>query len=233
MNDLMRYKVILLKILLLALACMPWADAMSQAEDTIDVQKLFNGRAWKNMYYRIKGDQFLFSPDFIPGNVTIENTEYKNLKLRYDIYNDEIVTVTNHGILLQLNKEMVDNFKLNWNGRLYFFKRIDSDSTSSLHGFANVLYEGRTTLYVKNIKEILLLAVDNKYDMFNQVNRVYLVKDDNTYRINSRMEFFKLIKDRKSDIRQFIRSNKIKVSKKDPDSFVPVLEYYDKIQQSK
>jgi hypothetical protein len=233
MNDLMRYKVILLKILFLVLTFMPWAAAMSQANDTIDVQKLYNGRAWKNMYYRIKGDQFLFSPDFITGSVTIENTEYKNLKLRYDIYNDEIISVTNHGILLQLNKEMIDHFQLNWNGRLYYFKRIDSDSTSSLHGYVNVLYEGRTPLFVKNIKEILLLAVDNKYDMFNQVNRIYLVKDGNTYRINTRMEFFKLIKDRKSDIRQFIRSKRIKVSKKDPDSFVPVLEYYDKIQSSK
>ena len=34
-----------------------------------------------------------------------------------------------------------------------------------------------TSLYVKYRKEILQLAVENKYDMFNQINRIYVRKD--------------------------------------------------------
>ena len=37
---------------------------------------------------------------------------YNNIGINYDIYNDEIITKTNLGNLLQLNKEMVDSFTL-------------------------------------------------------------------------------------------------------------------------
>ena len=81
------------------------------------------------------------------------------------------------------------------------------------------------------MKEILLLAVDNKYDMFNQLKRVYFVKDGSASRINSRREILALMKDHKSEVIQFMRSNKIKLSKKVPSSFKPVVEYYDKVSQ--
>lgn len=199
--------------------------------DTIDVQKLYNGRAWKNIYYKIKGDQFLFTTDFITGSVTIDNKEYRNLRLKYDIYNDELISLNDHGIMLQLNKEMTDKFTLRYGDQTYLFKRIDSDSTGSMKGFVNILYDGKSGLYVKYMKEILLLAVDNKYDMFNQLKRVYFVKDGSASRINSRREILALMKDHKSEVIQFMRSNKIKLSKKVPSSFKPVVEYYDKVSQ--
>ena len=199
--------------------------------DTIDVQKLYNGRAWKNIYYKIKGDQFLFTTDFITGSVTIDNKEYRNLRLKYDIYNDELISLNDHGIMLQLNKEMTDKFTLRYGDQTYLFKRIDSDSTGSMKGFVNILYDGKSGLYVKYMKEILLLAVDNKYDMFNQLIRVYFVKDGSASRINSRREMLALMKDHKSEVIQFMRSNKIRLSKKVPSSFRPVVEYYDKVSQ--
>ena len=199
--------------------------------DTIDVQKLYNGRAWKNVYYKIRGDQFLFTTDFIPGSVTIDNKEFRNIRLKYDIYNDELISLNDHGIMLQLNKEMTDKFTLRYGDQTYLFKRIDSDSTGSMKGFVNILYDGKSGLYVKYMKEILLLAVDNKYDMFNQLIRVYFVKDGSASRINSRREMLALMKDHKSEVIQFMRSNKIRLSKKVPSSFRPVVEYYDKVSQ--
>lgn len=227
----MRKIYISIILLLFSSALLPGVEVSRNSGDTIDTQKLFNGRAWKNIYYKIKGDQFLFTTDFIKGSVTIDNKEYRNLSLKYDIYNDELISINEHGIMLQMNKEIVDNFSLDYNDRLYNFKRIDSDTTGSMKGFVNILYEGKSFLYVKYMKEILLLAVENKYDMFNQLIRIFFVKDGNVYRINSRREFLLLMKDHKSEVRQFIRSNKIKLSRKVPESFKPVTEFYDKVRK--
>ncbi len=231
MKNLMRKKYISTILILFASFSLWGIEANCSGNDTIDVQKLFNGRAWKNLYYKIKGDQFLFTPDFITGNVTIDNREYRNLRLKYDIYNDELISINDHGIMLQMNKELIDRFSLNYNGRSYNFKRIDSDSTGSMKGFVNILYEGKSALYVKYMKEILLLAVENKYDLFNQVIRVYFGKEGSVYRINSKREFMGLIKDHKAEVRQFMRNNKVRLSKKIPESFKPVVEYYDKMRQ--
>jgi uncharacterized protein YajQ (UPF0234 family) len=94
----------------------------------------------------------------------------------------------------------------------------------------NVLYDGGTSLYVKYKKEILLLAIENKYDIFNQINRIFVEKNGKIFKVNSKGELLKLLGDQKHQVRNFIRSNKIRISRKNPDSFKPVIEYYDKLQ---
>lgn len=235
MNNLMRRIIFLFIVFSQIIICLPGisspVEAMgSGSNDTIDVQILYNGRAWRNLYYRIKGDQFLFSSEFVPGNASIDDKEFKNIQVKYDIYNDELLTLTDHGIIIQLNKEMIDLFSMKYNNKVYYFRRLDADSLNSLSGYINVLYDGRSALYVKYRKEILLLAVENKYDIFNQINKIYLQKDGNIILINSKKEFLNLLKDQKQEVHNFIKTNNIRISKKNPESFKPVIEYYDKLR---
>jgi hypothetical protein len=235
MKKLMRRKIFLFSAFSLIITCFSeiacsGAIALANGNDTIDKQILYNGRAWRNLYYRIKGDQFLFSTEFMPGTVTIDGKTFNNLRLKYDIYNDELLTTTDHGIILQLNKEMVDRFTMNYNNQILSFKRLDADSLNSLSGYVNVLYDGNTSLYVKYRKEILLLAVENKYDMFNQLIRIYVKKNSEIDRVISKGDLLKLLEDQKRPVHSFIKSNRIKISRKNPDSFKPVIEYYDKLQ---
>lgn len=202
-----------------------------EGNDTIGKQILYNGRAWRNLYYRIKGDQFLFSTEFLSGSVSIDGKSFNNLQLRYDIYTDELMLITDRGIIIQLNKEMIDSFSLSYNDKVYFFRNLEADSLSTLSGYFNLLYEGKSELYVKYRKEILLLAVDNKYDLFNQLNRVYLRKDGVFIQVNGKRDLMGLLRDRKHEVRDFIKSNKIKISRKEPEAFAPVIEYYDKLKQ--
>jgi hypothetical protein len=236
MNDIMR-RIIFLFIVFSGISyCFPGiAGSIAAPEgnryDTIDIQTLYNGRAWRNLYHRIRGDQFLFSSGFMPGSVVINDKEFNNLQVRYDIYNDELLTITDRGIIIQLNKEMIDFFSMEYNNKVFHFKNIDADSLSSLSGYVNVLYDGKTPLYVKYRKEILLLAVENKYDLFNQINKIYLQKYGKFIQINSKKEFLGILKDQKQQVHNFIKTNNIRISKKNPESFKPVIEYYDKLRQ--
>lgn len=226
MNNLMRQFFILLSLFLFSIFCYPTGAGGVELSDTIEVQILNNGRAWRNLYYKIKGDQFLYSPEFLPGSVTIEGRTFNNLKLKYDIYNDELIMITDNGIIIQLNKEMVEAFSMVFDN-FYNFKKIEADTLNSLSGYVNVLYDGKISLYVKYRKEILQLAVENKYDMFNQINRIYVKKDGVISRVDSKREFLNLFKDKKQQLHAFIRSGKLKLSRKNPGSFQPVIEYYD------
>jgi hypothetical protein len=235
MNDLMRRIVFLFAVFFLILVCLPGISGRAEPnsispDDTIDIQTLYNGKAWRNLYYRVKGDQFLFSNEYMPGSATIRGKEFKNIHVKYDIYNDEILGITDHGIIIQLNKEMIDLFTMKYNDHVYYFKRIDPDSLNSLSGYFNILYDGPSSLYLKYKKEILLLAVENKFDLFNQIEKIYLKKDGKITLINSKKEFLGLLKDQKQQVHSFIKTNKIRISKKNPESFKPVIEYYDKIR---
>ena len=236
MNNLMRQIILLFTVFCQIFIHFPAIAGIVDSHegnrnDTIDIQLLYNGRAWRNLYHGIRGDQFLFSSGFMPGGVVIDEKEFNNLQVKYDIYNDELLTITDRGIIIQLNKEMIDFFSMKYNNQVFHFKRIDADSLGSPTGYINVLYDGKTPLYVKYRKEILSLAVENKYDLFSQINKIYLQKDGKFIQINSKKEFLGMLKDQKQQVHNFIKTNNIRISKKNPESFKPVIEYYDKLRQ--
>jgi len=196
-------------------------------QDSIDKQILYRGRVWRGLYKNVKGFEYLFTMDFLPGSVTIDGKTYNNMDLKYDIYNDEILTKTDHGIILQLNKEMVEKFTLLYSGKIYYFRNIKADTVNNLSGYVNVLHEGRTAFCVKYKKDILLLADDDKYDIFSETFKTLLLKDNIIYPMNSRKDLSTALADKQPEIKAFIKKNKIQVSKKVPQSFIPVLIYYD------
>jgi hypothetical protein len=65
--------------------------------------------------------------------------------------------------------------------------------------------------------------------MFNQVNRIFVEKNDQIFRIDSKRELLKLLEDQKRLLHTFIRSSKLRISRRNPESFKPVIEYYDKL----
>jgi hypothetical protein len=199
-------------------------------QDTIDIQTLYNGRVWRNLYSRVVGDQFLFTTDFLPGSVTIDDRLYSDLPIKYDIYNDQILTVTDLKIIIELNKEMIDCFTISHNNKKYDFLRIIPDSLTSLDGYYNVMYDGNLSLYLKYKKEILPLEVEHKYDLFYESQKIYLKLGDKVYPVHGKGGLLKLLKDKKQQIRSFIKKNKLMVTKKDPWSLVPVVKFYDTLQ---
>lgn len=221
----------------LFLVCLPSvmcseASAVVFPADTVDIQTLYNGRAWRNLHYKIQGDQFLFNSGFIPGSVTIRGRTFQKQSVRYDCYNDELLMLTAKGIILQLNKELVDGFTLEYNNRVFTFRNFKSDSAGFFTGFVNVLSEGSASLLVKYSKEVLILAVENKYDLFTDNIRIYAEKDGITNRISSKGDLLRFVGDRKQQVRDFIKSSRIRVSKKDPETIRPVIDYYNSLQKS-
>jgi hypothetical protein len=195
-------------------------------------QILYNGRVWHNEYSLIKGDQFLFSKEFLPATLSMNGKFYNNLNLSYDIYSDEIITPTNNGAILQLNKEMVDSFSLVSEGKKYRFINTDADSLESIKGYVQVLYKGsKSALYIKYKKEIQLLAVDDKYDLFYQTYRVYFLNGKTAHPISIKSDIIRQMEEYKPQIKEFIKRNHLSFSKKYPESFVPVIRYYDSLSK--
>jgi hypothetical protein len=194
-------------------------------------QILYKGKEWHNLYASIKGDQFLFSRDYLPASVTVNGKTFNNIEISYDIYSDEIISPVNQGIILQLNKEMIDSFSVLFQLRKYYFINMREDGQSGIKGYVNSLYKGKSSLIVKYRKEIDLLAVDDKYDLFFQTYKIYILKDGIASQVSGKNDLLKILGDNKDQVKAFMKKNAIKVSKKAPDSFIPVLRYYDSLSQ--
>lgn len=200
-------------------------------QDTLEKQILYNGRVWRNLYQQIDGNQFLLSREFLPGSVTINGITFNSSKPKFklDIVNDELLILTDRNTILQLNKEMVDLFTLEYENKLFRFKKLETDSLNTLNGYVNVIYDGGISLYVKYKKEIRLRNSAGEKDTFIQSFRVYVMKDGIPYTIKNKTSLIKLLGDRKEQIKSFTRSNKMRISRKSPESIAPILKFYDNL----
>ncbi len=205
------------------------SDPGSFYRDTTDKQLMLNGRIWRNLFYNVRGDQFLFTDSFLPGTLVINGKTWDNCSLRYDIYNDEIQTMSGNGIIVQLNKEMISAFSIKRDNKIYNFIKLEKDTLNPNEGYFNVLYSGSVSLLIKYQKRVLSLAVDGKYDAFEQTKRIYMVKGGRMFTISNRHSIIQLFGEYKQQIKSFLRSNKIDLSKESPDSYIPVAEFCDKL----
>ena len=200
-------------------------------QDLSDKQILLNGRIWWNQYSRVTGDQFFLGNIFFKGSVTFNGRKFDNLDLKYDIHNDELILSIKSYPVIILNKEMVDNFSLVLGNRIFHIINAGNDTSGVLRGYVNVLYDGPSSLYVKFIKKIQPLAVDGKNDLFYQEHLVFLRKGSEIVPVEGKRKLMNLLEDKKKEIRDYLKNNRIKVMQKDPYTFIPVLKYYDSIMK--
>jgi len=204
-------------------------DKVSQHDTLNDNQVLFNGRIWRNFYSAVHGDQFLFSKEFLPGSLSISGKTFPNIYLKYDIFKDEILTTVNPGGILQVNKEMVDSFTVFFQNKAYRFIKIQDDSLTGSKTYFNVLYKGKTALFHWYRKKIEKLADEGMYDKFYLISRIYFVRDNIIYPVSGKNDLMKVLIKDKEMIKNYIKKNKLRISEKEPESFIPVLRYYDSI----
>jgi hypothetical protein len=192
---------------------------------------LYNGRIWRDIYVSVREDQFLLTKDFLPGTVKFNNNVYKGLKVRYDIFLDEVHIITENGKILQLNKEMTDEFSLTYYSRIYKFQKLYFNDYPDLTGYADMRYQGKTLLFVKHKKEISKISPGKSYENFVQSDFVYAVSDNIPHRIKRRHDLMEFLGDKKDQVISYMKQNRIKVNVKMPDTIIPVLEYFDSLER--
>jgi hypothetical protein len=195
-----------------------------------DNKLLLNGRIWRNQYQRAMNDPYYLTGAFLKGSVTIKGRRFDNLDIKYDIANDEVIlSVESHPIII-MNKEMVDSFSFRFNERIYRIINTGQDSFTNVKGYINVLYNGPSALYVKFSKKLQPLAVDGRLDLFVDELHIYLSRGNELIPVAGSDQLLHLLNDKKKEIADYLNHNKLKLVRKDPWSFIPVLRFYDSLK---
>ena len=200
-------------------------------KDSVERQILFNGRVWRNQYYNIEGHQFLYSSQYLPGSVKIDEYTFDSIRLKYDIFNDELLILRSDGVVIQLNKEMISSFSLGFNNDLLHFVNFDNNPEGPVKGYFNILYDSGIKIYIKYLKEIMPTTITNGPPKFNQSSKIYIIKGGQIHRTDTRKDLISLFAEgeEQSMIKKYIRSNQIKISRNDPEGFRRVIEYYETV----
>jgi hypothetical protein len=200
-------------------------------QNTSDRDVLLNGRIWWNRHAKVTGDPFFISDSYLKGTVTFNGQTFGNLDLKYDIYSDELVYMPGSHPVILLNKEMVDSFKITSGFRDYIFFNAGTAPGRGPAGYLNLLYDGPTSILVKYAKKIQPLADQGIYDLFHQELKIFLRKDTTIVPVTGRKNLLSLLGDKKKEVREFRKKHRHRISMKESDSLVPVLEFYDSLSR--
>lgn len=198
--------------------------AASDDQDTLqNRQSLYSGKVWVNYYNKFEGHPFLFQNYFLHGKVFCKARELK-VKIRYDIYKDEIMIPFGDEIL-QLNKEAVDSFTINYNNRLFRFIKAD---TSGGSGFYNVINLDKAVIRTTFKKDIF--PSSDKGDVFEFVEstNISLLTSAGSFNISGRKDLAIALKIKEADLKGFAREKNLKVNFRKPDDLIPIVNHFYK-----
>lgn len=196
--------------------------------------RLYDGHEYLPYDPHLKGNA-LFPYDaqgWEPGEVVYDGILYKNVPMMYDVYKDALVVLLyNKFTMYTLLKTRVHDFSF----ANHHFVRLDADSISNdksgiVSGYYDQLYGGKIEVLARRSKTIqnssnsVVLAPET---YFVSTNDYYLRKGNTYYKIGSKGAILGVLKDKKSELQQYLKSNKIKYNADPDDAMAKIAAYYD------
>lgn len=192
---------------------------------------LYNGIKYNEYpFIFTEGDPFFHSPQPAIGFVYYDDIKYDSLLMQYDEIKD-VVVINDQGKKIQLHSEKVASFKLHG---AYFVRLLkDSFPGSPINtAFYNQLYNGKIWLLKKEVKTYREDMDNTKLLRFaDQKDYYYIKKGGKIFSIKNRNDFFNLFDDRKKELRQFIKANKLKFRSNRENMLMMATAYYDSLKQ--
>jgi len=182
-----------------------WFDSQVGPQNT----GLFNGSRYVEHYRAKKGShKFYIGPQFQKANITYFNQPYYDIDLKYDVYEDQLitnVTMANGSSIIKLIKDEVQAFTF---GSINFRLIKDGDiykSSESISGFYEILMERRPFSLYKKHRKTRQEVLDQKivYSLFKSKNEYYIFLDGIYYRINKKSDWTKIFPDNKKEVNEY------------------------------
>ncbi|MBS0011561.1 MAG: hypothetical protein KFF49_09140 [Bacteroidales bacterium] len=195
-------------------------------QDTSMMNQLYyNGRVWYGKYFNVYGTEFLLEDKWYKADVSINGINFNGVEVKYDIYNDELLTNYHRRKIIILNNENIDSFTLYTGNKELYFENLSGKY--DLEGHYQVIYEGKSKLYKKWRKKRAQFVVEARFDEFQSDDALIVLSGGETHRLKKRRHLLRLMNDKKDEVRSYIRHENIRIDFANPESLVPVLEYYD------
>jgi len=189
---------------------------------------LYDGMQYMSYDYQMtEGSPYFQSAQLRPGAVFYNDVLFTNVPMLYDLVSDKlIINSPGKAFLIQLNSERVAHFSL----LDHQFIRLVLDSANNINtGFYELLYDGKTQVLKKQIKTIQE-RINVKVEKYVQeVERHYIKKGNRYFSVSTKQNVLQLLADKKKELKQYIRKNKLNIRKDKDNTLVKIAAYYDEI----
>lgn len=177
-------------------------------------QTLYNGKKYTYiLLYSAKGDQYLLSPKYLDGSVTLKGIRYAGIVLNYDIFNQQLLLKyqdkSGSQIVIEVSKSWLERFSLDDKNFIY----LDLGQGPR---FYQVLGDGPLQILYYWQKNLNLDATvgSSGYIFSSAVRDSYLLMDGKLKAFSTKRSLVRLfVKENWQEIKSYLRKNKVNVKK--------------------
>ncbi|QEC76927.1 hypothetical protein [Mucilaginibacter ginsenosidivorax] len=199
------------------------------------MSRLYNGPEYEFYDPLIKGNAcFLDVNAFKTGSVNYDGIFYANVPMMYDINKDLVVTLLYNGF----SKYSLINSRLQSFDLLsHHFVYVAADSTNQASSISSGLYEeiygGNLQVLVKWTKSIQSISTQTTLETFftEAKKHYYLKKGNNYYSTGGQGAFLNALKDKKKELQQYIKANKISFKDNPEKAMYLIAAQYDQLSK--
>jgi|SRR5579872_4390559 len=194
--------------------------------------RLYNGLEYIRNGTAAKGFPFFDADSLRSGTLFYDSLLFDHVPLEYDLVEDQLIMPDFSGkALISLIPQKIDHFSIGE----HLFRYIDADKTASiLHktGFYEVLYQkGSTAILARREKKLIFPSNREEQAHYDQSNAYFLALDGQYFSIEGRNDLLDALKDKKNELKQYIRTNRIRFNKRDlENALIRTTDFYLQIR---
>jgi hypothetical protein len=178
------------------------------------MSRLYNGPEYEFYDPYIKSNAFFLDINaFRPGSVNYDGIFYTNVSMMYDLNKDKVVVLLYNGFSkYSLLNSRVQSFDLLEHHFVYVAPDSLNKAASIDTGFYDEVYRGNLQVLTRWTKSIQTTSTQTTLETFFTAasKSFFLKKGNNYYSIGGQSSFLKVLKDKKKELQQYIKANKIK-----------------------
>lgn len=195
--------------------------------------RLVNGRIYQPLHLRSAGHPFYINQDWLEGSVIVNGQQFTGINLQYDIYEDKLIYIhrSADGSVnrLQLSKEYVKGFTI----RDHRFITMGNEKIPGLDEpqYFEALVIDNVCLLNKWEKKFEQGKVEDfPYGRFLQENKsTFILKEGELMKINNRPSLLKCLEDKKPELKQFMKANKLMDFYLRDNELTLIIDFYNNI----
>jgi hypothetical protein len=189
---------------------------------------LANGRFFESPSHRNTGHPFLLSEDYQNGSIKIHDKLYTNCKLKYNIFNQNIVLLysnsNNVHIPIVLPNDFISEFSIND----AHFKKLH---ISGKEQFYQIVYTGNIDCiyeWYKKRKDSFQNGDYSSYAYSEAQKKCLIILNGSSYEIKRKRDIYNLFPEEyKNNIKEYIKKNKMKFKHLDVQAISALISFCD------
>jgi hypothetical protein len=190
--------------------------------------RLYNGNDYVIYLSKEEEHPYFGTDDWAYGSIVYWDELYENVPLLFDLSVDQVIVEHERGSPIRLIPEKVQRFTMM---NHTFVRLLRDDKNKLADGFYDELYNGQTKVYAKYFRAYReTLEAPRIIPHFDASVRYYLVKDGNFHVVKSKGSVLQVLGDRKSELKSFLRKNRIRYNDDREKAIVRLAEFYDTLK---